>query len=37
VAALRQDEEQVQQAQRHQMERLRYQARLAERQSTAVY
>ena len=32
VAALRQDEEQVQQAQRQQIERLRYQARLAERQ-----
>jgi DNA invertase Pin-like site-specific DNA recombinase len=32
VAALRRDEEQVQQAQRQQIERLRYQARLAERQ-----
>ena len=32
VAALREDEEQVQQAQRQQVERLRYQARLAERQ-----
>jgi hypothetical protein len=32
VAALRQDEEQVQQAQQQQIERLRYQARLAERQ-----
>jgi DNA invertase Pin-like site-specific DNA recombinase len=32
VAALRQDEEQVQQAQQQQLERLRYQARLAERQ-----
>jgi DNA invertase Pin-like site-specific DNA recombinase len=32
VAALRQDEEQVQEAQRQQIERLRYQARLAERQ-----
>ena len=32
VAALRQDEERVQQAQRQQVERLRYQARLAERQ-----
>jgi hypothetical protein len=32
VSALRQDEEQVQQAQRQQIERLRYQARLAERQ-----
>src|SRR4029077_4509345 len=32
VAALRQDEEQVRQAQQQQIERLRYQARLAERQ-----
>ena len=32
VAALRQDEQQVQQAQQQQVERLRYQARLAERQ-----
>jgi DNA invertase Pin-like site-specific DNA recombinase len=32
VAALRQDEEQVRQAQQQQVERLRYQARLAERQ-----
>jgi hypothetical protein len=32
VSALRQDEAQVQQAQRQQIERLRYQARLAERQ-----
>ena len=32
VAALRQDEEQLQQTQRQQIERLRYQARLAERQ-----
>ncbi len=32
VAALRQDEEQVRQAQEQQIERLRYQARLAERQ-----
>jgi DNA invertase Pin-like site-specific DNA recombinase len=32
VAALRQDEEQVRQAQQQQLERLRYQARLAERQ-----
>src|SRR5437660_7121807 len=32
VATLRQDEEQVRQAQQQQIERLRYQARLAERQ-----
>lgn len=32
VASLRQDEEQLQQAQRQQLERLRYHARLAERQ-----
>ncbi len=32
VSALRQDNEQIQQAQRQQLERLRYQARLAERQ-----
>jgi DNA invertase Pin-like site-specific DNA recombinase len=32
IAALQQDEERVQQAQQHQLQRLRYQARLAERQ-----